>query len=486
MKIEKRKKYIALFAVFMLLFIAIPYCDDDLRWGGTDGVQRLATWFDGYGGRYLGYLFILLMTRFYAAKAILQAAVLTALVYVLEGIAYEKETEYITVIFLFFMPLWMFKDTIGWTSGFANYITSITFTLVYVRYVYARLDGTDTEDGPLTAIGFLLLGCANALIVEHFTLYNLCLAVFMVVYTLICEKRVRLKEAGYLLGVITGAVMMFSNSTYRQVASGDDFYRSVDTSNLAASIVNRIGMIINICYLELPLVVIPMTVIIYLIWKERRKELAGTARTVADIGTHIICFGNPVILLADMTREPDHSAKNIGTLMLLVLVLIAIVVTVGIFAYSAGRFWQCMGALVSVAVPAAPFVVVSPMTKRCFVGSYIFWLVLLYQMLVLIPDARDRFLGSRVVRKYTKAIAFLAVVFYIGIYGSIHAHDHARLEYIRSEAEKGASSVTIEHLANENFVHDITLDGAYQWVGYKDFYGIDPDIEILVRESEDD
>ena len=49
MKIEKRKKYIALFAVLMLLFIAIPYCDDYLRWGGTDGVQRLTTWFDGYG-----------------------------------------------------------------------------------------------------------------------------------------------------------------------------------------------------------------------------------------------------------------------------------------------------------------------------------------------------------------------------------------------------------------------------------------------------
>jgi hypothetical protein len=59
-----------------------------------------------------------------------------------------------------------------------------------------------------------------------------------------------------------------------------------------------------------------------------------------------------------------------------------------------------------------------------------------------------------------------------------------RREYIRSEAEKGASSVTIRHLTNENFVHDITLDNVdIQWDGYKDFYGIRSDIKIIVEED---
>lgn len=477
-------KYLAMFIAFSVLFLVIPYCDDDLRWGGAPGMERLANWFDGYGGRYLGYLIIILLTKVYAAKVVLQAAVMTFLIYMLDQISYEKQTEYISAIFLLFMPLWMFSDTIGWTSGFANYITSVAFSSVYVRYVFRRLDGDETAGGLLKTLGFMVLGLANALIVEHFTIYNFCLAVFMILYTFFKEKKVRLTELFYLVGVAAGIGLMFSNSTYRHVASGDDFYRGVDTSNLAMTIVNRMGRILNICYLELPLIVISITVIIFLIWKERRQTLEGFAGTMADIGTAIICFGNPVILLADMTREYDHAAKNLVSLALLVVVLFAIVVTVGIFSYHAGRFWQCMGTIISIVIPAAPFLLVSPMTYRCFTGSYIFWIVLLYQLLVLIPDTRDKVLGNKHLQAYLRVITFAAIFFYVCIYGSIFRQDYMRREYIRSEAEKGASSVTIRHLTNENFVHDITLDNVdIQWDGYKDFYGIRSDIKIIVEED---
>ena len=122
---EKYKKYLFLFIAFAVLFLVIPYCDDDLRWGSTMGMERLANWFDGYGGRYLGYIIILLLAKFYPLKVISQALVLTLLVYMLDRLSYENQTEYVSVIFLFFMPLSIFSDTIGWTSGFANYITSV-------------------------------------------------------------------------------------------------------------------------------------------------------------------------------------------------------------------------------------------------------------------------------------------------------------------------------------------------------------------------
>ena len=62
-KNEKIGKYILLFAVFSVLFAVIPYTDDDLRWGCSVGMRRLLSWFDGYGGRYLGYLIIMLLTK---------------------------------------------------------------------------------------------------------------------------------------------------------------------------------------------------------------------------------------------------------------------------------------------------------------------------------------------------------------------------------------------------------------------------------------
>ena len=87
-----------------MLFLVIPYCDDDLRWGSAVGAERVARWFDGYGGRYFGYFLILLLTRVYSAKVLVQALVMTHLVYIMNLLSYSRRTEFITVIFLFFMP----------------------------------------------------------------------------------------------------------------------------------------------------------------------------------------------------------------------------------------------------------------------------------------------------------------------------------------------------------------------------------------------
>ena len=136
-------------------------------------------------------------------------------------------------------------------------------------------------------------------------------------------------------------------------------------------------------------------------------------------------------------------------------------------------------------IPTTPFLLVSPMSYRCFLGSYVFWIVFIYQLLALIPDTRDKILFNEKLQKYVKVVAFAAVGFYICIYASILRQDMQRLQYIRSESAKGAQKVTVGHLSNENFVRDITLREDWEWDGYKDFYGLDPDLIINVRRQED-
>lgn len=480
---DRIKNELVLFVLFAILFAIIPYTDDDLRWGCSVGMRRLAFWFDGYGGRYLGYLIILLLTKFYFAKIFVQAAILLLLVYMMDRVSGSYNTEAISVLFLLFMPLWLFSDTIGWTSGFANYVTSISFTLIYVRYVLKRIDGKETAASIPVILCYMVLGFVNSLIVEHFTIYNICLGVFIVVFTFIKEKRIRILEIGYLLCAVCGLLFMLSNSAYHHVSDGNDFYRGIVKSDLVITILFRMGNILNRCYLKLPVVVVLLPVVIYLIWKEKRRSLTGIWGNLADIGTMIICLGNPIILLADMTREDSGSAKNFISLFVLILVLISIVVTVGIFSFFSGRFWQCMGMLISIALPVIPFLIISPLSDRCFFGSYVFWMLLIYQLLELIPETREKILKNIQLQKYLRAMSVLVIGFYICIYGSIHLQDYVRREYIRGEAERGAEEVTINHLTNENFVHDITLDNEFSWDCYKEFYGIESDICIKVNED---
>ena len=85
----------------------------------------------------------------------------------------------------------------------------------------------------ISVIGFIALGLVNSLIVEHFTIYNFCLAVFMILYTFVPKKRSDCRNWDIWPELSAESRLMFSNSTYRQVSSGDDFYRGVNTSNLA-------------------------------------------------------------------------------------------------------------------------------------------------------------------------------------------------------------------------------------------------------------
>lgn len=78
-------------------------------------------------------------------------------------------------------------------------------------------------------------------------------------------------------------------------------------------------------------------------------------------------------------------------------------------------------------------------------------------------------------------LACAAVLFYTYTYADIQRQDIQRRAYIRNEVAQGATTVVVHHLKDEQFTHDITLDGDREWNDYKDFYGIDPDIKILVE-----
>ena len=70
------------------------------------------------------------------------------------------------------------------------------------------------------------------------------------------------------------------------------------------------------------------------------------------------------------------------------------------------------------------------------------------------------------------------------IYRQIDRADRQRLEQIRQQAEEGTKTVVLHPLEYEEYVHDISAVEKKNVRGYKIFYGLPEELEILPDESD--
>lgn len=204
-KIGEIAKCIIMFLVLCIFFYFVPYTDDDLRWGSQIGLNRLRNGFAGYGGRYLGYLIVMGLTRSVVFKVLFMSAVITVMAYLVRYITRLQIAPSIVMLLIMVAPLSLFRSTIGWVSGFSNYVTSICFTLVYIAYI-AYFDRREIKQKSVwLAVPLFLLGTINTLIVEHFTVYNVLLGIFVVTVFALKYKHVFIQFVGYMAGTLVGA-----------------------------------------------------------------------------------------------------------------------------------------------------------------------------------------------------------------------------------------------------------------------------------------
>lgn len=482
-------KYIVTFGLLCVLFFLIPYTDDDLRWGSSQGMERLQTAFDGYGGRYVGYMIIMAITRSKLLKLVFEAAVLTLLLYVLERFSKGRKTYYISLLFMFLMPLWMRSQTIAWASGFANYVTSSCFTLIYVVHIYSLMDNEDEDSLKtkkatlLRIIGFFLLGAVNALIVEHFTILNICLVLFVVVYSLISYKRVKPLDIAYLCGVILGAVLMFSNSSYGNILSGTDGYRNVGEKNLLHTIASGYMKICNYGLLHIALVICVLSLCLVYVYVQHKDTLGSKAKLIAGLCIGGFVIGAMLLCWKNILRENNALITSVKLAALGACMVVALIVAVGILAWKGRRFLQCMLPIMAILILDGVFLVAEPVTPRCFMGSYVWFIVLIYQLTYLVPEDKWTYLNHNRTQIALLVMSYIVLLFNLFIYARIFGEDRARTQYIRQEAEAGNMKVLIQELSCEEYVHDITLSKDWEWDGFKDFYNIDMDVEIIVDDK---
>lgn len=235
--LKNKRTILYLFTVvfFAVFYLFLPFAGDDWAWGSDIGTERLKNGFDGYNGRYIGNLLIILVTRSAAAKIVVCTLFMFLLIYILGKIfdslspSKNSSTNYIiafsSVLFLVLpnqiafgdiQPFQIFGSTVGWLSGFTNYV--VPSVLILIFYYFAVCSKSEN-----TAIYIFLAfdGLTACLCVEHYTLFCLLFSFGIISYRFYFNKKICKKSLFFFLGSLIGALIMFSNSSYMLMQKGN-------------------------------------------------------------------------------------------------------------------------------------------------------------------------------------------------------------------------------------------------------------------------
>lgn len=471
--------YMIIFVLLFLLCLLFPYSGDDWAWGSQIGLDRLENWFDNYSGRYFGNLIVLALTRSNLLKAITMAVCLTGIIVILNKLtAQQKNGMFIISTVLVFMPVTLLRQAVVWTSGFANYTTSIFLTLIYIYYVN-NIYGEEKPKYSFSAVVPLaLLGFANALIVEHLTIYNVILSVYVIVFTLIKFKRVFVQHIAYLLGVIAGTGLMFSNSVYRSVADGSDKYRTIGGGE---GIVTRMlkayfGTIVDEGFFKNFVLNIFLVGVCLILWITLKNKLSKKARVIGNISAAVmVAFAASSVMLKVSGVEPLEIlslVKGGAT----AAYIIAFIVFLFVIPLEINKKMKLFFILGSTGCLIAPLLVVTPIGSRCFFAPYVMMIYLGMEVYSLFDDDIKEKCAK--ITKVTVITALVGIIYLFYIYGTISVCSNERIEKAQADAQNGAGTIQVEELPYSDYVWCSDLKKNIWQKRFKLFYGIDKSVDI--------
>ena len=477
------KNYAIILIFLCVLCFLFPWSGDDWAWGSSFGAELFNSFFKGYNGRYLGNLLVLALTRSRILRAVVMAGTYTALMYLTEKIAGESKGRLSMIaILLLCMPARMFAQAMAWTSGFSNYVPSIVISLLYiflVRDVFdCRTDHYPESNRSGFALGvYLLLGLAGSLFIEHVTIYNLCLGVFVLVYGFIRFKRVSPTHIAFSIGSIAGAALMFSNGAYRAVAQHTDWYRSMARGLkdiLDRAYTNSIYTIIPFGFIGCLVLMLALCVAACLVSCVYSKKW----KVWHDLSLAVIVAYSALAVMGNVGKVNHVNYWRTIEIVATVLYLFAWVVFILTLPLESPLRMKYLLYVASAVIMDGCLLFVTPIGPRCLFGSYVFFSLLAVSLMnVALENVPKN--ASQVLCDALTICAVVCAYYIVYIYGTVAYFDNYRLEKARADVVAGNTTIQVENMIYDEYVWNGNPDsGTEREENFKMFYGIEPEIRI--------
>lgn len=473
--------YILIFISFIVLCFMFPYSQDDWDWGTKYGIERLNNLFSNYNGRWAGNLLVIALTRSNILKTIVMASFLTGIIYFLNDIikSEKKSTIWLSYLLILATPYQVLRQGIVWTAGFSNYTTSIFFILLFVKLSKDLFEGKELKYSKRFIPLFALLGFINCLFMENITIYLVCLSIFILIYSYKKIRKVQCVHIAYFIGIICGTILMFSNSAYRTVAAGDDFYRTVDTNVVSRSVNNYFDIISNDLvfnnHILNIILAILISIIIFMVIKNKKEK-----KLVKRLGDIILFIVISFTLYSCVTRLMNINlllkyTKYFNGIFAFIYCISLIFFSI-FFIKKDNVKKRLLFILFSIVIMTGPLLIVTPIGSRNFLPTYILFIWFLLELLCYILSSKKTIEIEKYITKVFICMSFVLYIYLFGIYGYIYKTNIERLNYI--EKNKDKSEILVPRLPYQN----------YMWRGdpnlevfvdrFKTYYKIDKDTKI--------
>lgn len=482
---HRRQKhvYIIMGIVFLFyLYMAMEMgpAKDDWTWGSAEGMKRLHHWFKNYNGRYLGNLTEILLMHSVLARLLIRSIFSAGVVYLLWRLTDFKSLYNGVVIFFLVLslPVDIFAQTYGWGAGFCNYIPPAFLSLLYLNIIQPLLNSNEPHYPRGSWLWMIPLGFCSQLFIEHVTLYNLALAIGVMVLTWSRYRKIYLLHAIYFISALAGAIMMFSNGAYLKMFRGHYGFggRSVvftpNHASLFDKIIGRAGQIYSYYIFDNTMIIIALSFLCLLLLVVYKKRLNNSVSWLLSLV--LVSYVVYKILWVDVFHIRFNGLIIIEGAFSYAFLLSVFFVIYLTIENKATRY-RTIFYLVSSAFLAAPFLVVTPLSPRCFLSSYFMLILVVLELMnvVIKPSMWP------VVLRIASVGVLSMLIMYMGVLTRLGHTTHLRHQEIQQQlADKTKVMIVTKYRYSQFMELTDPPKGSWTYKMFKLYYHIPKNVTV--------
>ncbi len=447
--INKNKFYIIFFVAVSVLAFLFPLSADDLGWATSDGMDLLRKGFANYNGRYLGNISAIALSEFTVLRVLAKSLTLTGILFLIQKMTGNEKKDFLYLsAFLLVIPTPLFTQGFVWTAGFSNYCLSAVVMMISLYLVFYKKDKKFYH-----VILIFLSGAAGQLFMETYTIFNIIMAVFSVVYFIFRNKKADISSIVYFLSTVIGAVIMFTNGIYHKVMAGEDTYQSLTAGNesLFGTVFSMFKNLFSVVLSNALIACAPAMIIIVSLCFVKMKKSTDKNKKVSFLVYS--CFGLALAsgvssgVVYFVTKDVEKLKLFLGILFFFVLLSCAVM----IFNFVDKEKQKKIAVyFIMILILTLPLTIVFPVGARCYVGAYILLIMILKELYDF--DENHKF------AKFIKCACVILLAFNLIGYSIVFASTCKKVDYIRRETEKGNKIVKVEHTKLRFLVYGLDVE----------------------------